>query len=241
MTDPRTSLLAAFLLGLSPVPLAAGIADRGAPSAISGAGVRAGEILHAARATTVRTRGSGNLLVDLPRGRALRVAAIRGETAILEPCPEDADLLRQFGVRRLPRYALPLARLRDEFVTPREWEKMRADALARIRGRWPDLDALRQERIFAGEPWPGMTREQAEEAVGGVLFSRETRAGSDGPEEVWRIGRRSRSAELVQFTEGRERGLKTRSFDEDLERKTRALLHFRGGLLVSIEPSTPGG
>ncbi len=203
--------------------------------------LRPGQIVCAARPTTVRTRGNGNLKVDVPRGRPLRVAALRGEVVILEPSPPDADLLRQFGVRKIPRYSIRRSQVEADFLPEEEWKRQRDQEVSRIRERWPALTVDQVERILLGDPWIGMTKEQAEAAVGGVLFSREERDTSDGKEEVWRIGRRPRSAELAQFTEGRERGIKARTFEEYLVLKTRALLRFRDSLLVAIEAPPAGG
>ena len=188
----------------------------------------------------MRTRGGGNLAVDLPRGRALRVVAVKGPMAILEPSGPDADLLRQFGVRKIPRYGLPLSQLAGDFLGEPAWTAIRDQELSGVRRRWPDLAPDRVERIFAGDPWIGMTIEQADAAVGPCLFSREPQATAEGREEVWRIGRRSRPAELRQFTEGAERGVRARTFDDYLVLKTRALLHFRDGILVAIEAPEPG-
>ena len=61
-----------------------------------------GRLIVAARSTMVRTKGSGNLSVDLPRGRTVVLRGISGDMALLAPAPADADILRQFGVRRVP-------------------------------------------------------------------------------------------------------------------------------------------
>ena len=186
----------------------------------------------------VRTKGSGNLSVDLPRGRTVVLRGISGDMALLAPAPADADLLRQFGVRRVPVYKVPRSQLEQDFVTLEAWQALREESTRRIRERWPGLAPLEVERILLGDPFVGMSVEQAEEAVGSVVFSREGRDGPGGKEEVWRIGRRSRAAELRQFTEGRERGVRARTFEEYLVFKTRALLRFRDGILVEI--SAPG-
>ncbi len=201
---------------------------------------RPGQILHAARAITVRTRGGGNLGVDLPRGRAVQVVGLRGQTVLLEPISADADLLRQFGVRRIPRYAVPRASLQADFLDPGTWAALRDRELARLRARWPQADPMQIEKIFDGEPFIGMSLEQAEEAVGGVIFSREGRGAPEGHEEIWRIGRRARSAELRQWSEGRERGIKARTFEEYLAQKTRAELRFRDRILIAIDATPPG-
>ena len=194
-----------------------------------------GQVLHAARLVTLRTRGGGNLTVDLPRGRAVQVVAVKGETVLLGPVRSDADLLRQFGVRRIPRYAATRTQIGSEFLPEPAWREILEGERRRLRGRWPDLTPDQADRILRGEPWAGMSLEQAEEAVGAVLFSRERRDGPDGPEETWRIGRRPRSAELRLFTEGRERGIRSKTFEDYLAEKTRALLVFRGGVLHSVD------
>jgi len=112
--------------------------------------------------------------------------------------------------------------------------------LARLRERWPGAGPGTIERIFAGEPFPGMSLDQAEEAVGSLIFSRE-RPGGVEEEELWKIGRRPRSAELRQWSESRERGIRARTFEEYLDLKTRAALRFRGGILIAIETPAPGG
>jgi hypothetical protein len=222
--SPRGSLRRAGLLILAAV---AGLA-----AVEPGEKALVGRVLHAARAITVRTRGSGNLIVDLPRGRAVQVVAVKGSTVLLGPSPPDADLLRQFGVRRIPTYTLPLERLRADFLSEEAWARARQEEMRRIRERWPALREDDAERILLGEPYPGMTVEQAQAAVGEVVFFKTTAT----EEEVWTIGRRSRTAELRLFTEARERGIRARTFEEYLAVKARAVLRFRAGVLVSVEP-----
>jgi hypothetical protein len=194
-----------------------------------------GQVLHAARRVTLRTRGGGNLAVDLPRGRAVQVIALKGDAVILGPGQADADLLRQFGVRKIPRYAATREQIASEFLSPEAWAEVRERERRRLRERWPSLSADQADRILEGEPWVGMTLEQAEEAVGSVVFSRDRREGPRGVEETWRIGRRPRSAELRLFTEGRERGIRSRTFEDYLAAKARAVLRFRDGLLEAVE------
>ena len=191
-----------------------------------------GTILYAGTPLSVRTV-RGGMVVDLPRGRAVVLMKIEGENAILAPGPWDADLLRQYGVRSIPRYRVPVARLHADFLTRDVWERQAAEEATRLRERWPDLSDDQAARLMRGEPWVGMTAEQAEEAVGAFVFARE----SDGPEsgEVWRIGRRSRAAELRQYSEGRERGKRARTFEGHLRERTRALLRIRNGLVVAID------
>jgi hypothetical protein len=198
--------------------------------------VRSGQILYVATPTTVRTRGAGNLSVDLPRGRALLVADVVGETLVLSPSSADADLLRAFGVRRIPRYTAALTRVGIDFLDPPAWARLRDQAVGRLRERWPALSAAEAERIFQGEPFIGMSLDQAGEAVGSLAISREPQDSSDGPVETWRIGRRPRAAELRLYTEGRERGVGAKTFEQYLAGKTRAILRFRAGILVAIEP-----
>jgi len=212
----------------------------------------AGGLLHVARATTVRTRGSGNLSVDLPVGRAVVLVELGADDATLEPSPSDADLLRQFGVRRVPRYRVSLRQLEEDFLDAAAWSSLHAEGMERLRGRWPDLSTSDLERILLGDPYAGMTREQAEEAVGAVIFFREPstmggdavtgggderveRGGDQADEEIWIIGRRSRAAELRAFTEGRERGLKAATFEEWLRRRARAVLRIRSGRVTAVE------
>ncbi len=214
-------------------------ADQGTtPGRGGGIAGAVGRLIVAARSTMVRTKGSGNLSVDLPRGRTVVLRGISGDMALLAPAPADADILRQFGVRRVPVYKVPRSQLEEDFVTLEAWQALREESTRRIRERWPGLAPLEVERILLGDPFVGMSVEQAEEAVGSVVFSREGRDGPRGKEEVWRIGRRPRTAELRQFTEGRERGVRTRTFEEYLVFKTRALLRFRDGILIEI--SAPG-
>ena len=175
----------------------------------------------------------GGMVVDLPRGRAVVLMEIEGENAILAPGPWDVDLLRQYGVRRIPRYRVPVARLHADFLARDVWERLAAEAAARLRERWPGLSGDQAARLMKGEPWVGMTVEQAEEAVGAFVFARESDGSESG--EVWRIGRRSRAAELRQYSEGRERGNRARTFEGHLQERTRALLRFRNGLVVAIE------
>ena len=161
--------------------------------------------------------------------------AVKGETVILGPALSDVDLLRQFGVRRIPRYAATRTQIGSEFLSEPAWMEILEGERRRLRGRWPALTPDQADRILLGEPWAGMTLEQAEEAVGAVVFSRDQREGPDGAEETWRIGRRPRTAELRLYTEGRERGIRSRTFEDYLAGKTRAILRFRGGVLVSVD------
>jgi hypothetical protein len=173
------------------------------------------------------------MVVDLSRGRAVVLMEIEGENAILAPAPWDVDLLRQYGVRKIPRYRVPVVRLLADFLAREVWERLAAEEAVRLRERWPGLSDDQAARLMRGEPWVGMTAEQAEEAVGAFIFAR----ASDGSEsgEVWRIGRRSRAAELRQYSEGRERGNRARTFEGHLKERTRALLRFQDGLVVAIE------
>ena len=221
---PAAALAAAVLL--SPDVFTSGAPAAGLPAP--------GDILVAIRTTTVRTRGGGNMRVDLPRGRAVRVVEARPDGLLLEPEPADAVLLRSYGIRKTPRYTAPPAQVEADFLPRPAWVALRDAGVAAIRGRWPDLTALQGEAIFRGEPFPGMTREQAEAAVGEVILERSE--GGSGGEDTWRIGARSRSAELRLFTEGRERGLKAMSFEEYLKGRTRAVLRFRHGRLEAIDP-----
>lgn len=191
-----------------------------------------GSILYAGSPLSVRTV-RGGMVVDLPRGRAVLLVKIEGETAILEPGPWDADLLRQYGVRRIPRYRVPLARLHADFLSRDAWERLAEKEVVRFRERWPGLTDDLAAHLLRGEPWIGMTAGQAEEAVGAVVFARES-DGSEG-RDVWRIGRRSREAELRQYSEGRERRNRARTFEDHLRERTRALLRFRDGVLVAID------
>jgi hypothetical protein len=197
-----------------------------------------GEVLYVLNPTTVRTRGSGNLSVDLPRGQSVVLVSLAGDRAILSPGQADASLLRAYGVRKLPRYTATAAQLAADFVSAPAWAKRREEGIRRLRDRWPDLPADRAGRIFLGEPFVGMTEEQAEEAVGRVVLARGPAAGQDGT-VAWTVGRRPRPAELRVYTEARERGARARSFEEFLATRTRAVLTFSGGVLVAIE--SPSG
>jgi hypothetical protein len=214
-------------------PTVAGDGDRASTAPDPGA------ILFAGRPVGVRTL-AGGLVVDLPRGRAVKLVEFQGDTAILEPSPPDADLLRQYGVTKIPRYRISRSRLRTEFLDGDAWERLRATEIERHLARWPKLTPDQAARLVGGEPFLGMSLEQAEEALGEVVFSRSRRETARGPQTVWRIGRRSRAAELRQFTEGRERGIRTRTFEDYLLVKTRALLRFEDGILMAIERPEAG-
>ena len=205
-------------------------------------GIEAGSLLYAARPTTVRTRGAGNLSVDLPRGRALVVVDLRADTAILAPASHDAEMLRAHGVRRAPRYTASRRQIAADFLTAEAWAEALRDGVRRIRERFPSLTDDQAERMFLGLPWIGMTEEQAEETLGAVVLGRGPAPGRDGA-TAWTVGRRPRSAELRVYTEARERGRRARSFDEYLKTRIRATLRFEAGVLVAIEPpegATPG-
>lgn len=213
-------------------------AERSAPATAENAGAfLVGQILHVAHPTTVRTRGSGHISVDLPRGRAVVLVELRSDAAVLAPAPPDGEMLRAYGVRRTPRYTAGRAQLLSDFLPAAAWQKARRDGVGRLRERWSALTQDQAERIFHGEPWVGMTEEQAEEAVGAVVLARGPVAGQDGA-TVWTVGRRPRPAELRIFTEARERGPHPRTFEEFLKGKARATLTFQDGVLASIDPPT---
>ncbi len=215
---------------------APGVAAPPAPAGASGPRALVGRVLYVAARTTVRTRGAGNRSVDLPRGRAVVVSDVQGQTLVLVPCASDVDLLRAFGVSKVPRYTAALSQVGVEFLDAAAWALLRDECLKRLRERWPALRDDEITRIFGGEPFPGMSLEQAEEAVGAVALSRERQDGPDGAIEIWRIGRRPRSAELRLFTEGRERVAAAGTFEEYLAGRTRAILRFQAGVLVAIDP-----
>jgi hypothetical protein len=162
----------------------------------------------------------------------VRVVGTRPDAILLEPAPADAVRLRSFGVRRLPRYTAAPAQVAADFLPRAAWREQREAAIAAVRARWPDLDEMRAAAIFAGEPYVGMSAEQAEAAVGEVVLER--RPADAGGGETWVIGARSRSAELRLYTEGRERGLKTVTFEDYLGGRALALLTFRDGRLTDI-------
>jgi len=201
-----------------------------------------GQVLYVANPTTVRTRGNGNLSVDLPRGQAVVLVGLGADRVILAPAAPDAELLRAYGVRKLPRYTASSALLVGDFLPEQAWRKVRDEGVRRVRDRWPAITPEQAERIFRGEPYPGMTEDQAEEAVGPYVLARGPVAGQDA-EIAWHVGRRPRSAELRIYTEGRERGARARTFEEFLRTKVRATLTFRDGVLLSIDApagSSPG-
>jgi hypothetical protein len=209
-------------------PAMAAEGDRASPEPVPGT------ILFAGQLVSVRTVRSG-LVVDLPRGRSLVMVEFKGDSAILEPSPPDADLLRQYGVTKIPRYRVSRSRLRTEFLDGDAWGRLRRSEIERYLAKWSALTPDQAERLVEGEPFLGMSLDQAEEALGRVLFSRRRRDTAEGSRTVWRIGRRSRAAELRQFMEGRERGIRARTFEDYLRIKTRALLRFEDGVLVAIE------
>jgi len=201
-----------------------------------------GRILYVLNPTTVRTRGGGNLGVDLPRGQAVILVDLGGDRAILAPGPFDSGLLRAYGVRRTPRYTATQAQLAADFVPGPAWEKARDEGARRLLDRWPGLSPDQATKIFLGEAFVGMTQEQAEVAVGRVVLAREPVSGEDGT-VAWKIGRRPRSAELGLYNEARERGALARTFEEFIATRTRAVLTFRGGVVAAIDPpegQTPG-
>ncbi len=200
-------------------------------------GLRAlvGQVLYVLNPTTVRTRGGGNLSVDLPRGQSVVLVSAGEDRAILSPGRADVSLLRAYGVRKPPRYTASAEQVAADFVPAAEWDKAREEGVRRLRDRWPDLSADQAGKIFLHEPFVGMTEEQAEDAVGRLVLAREPVPGEDGA-AAWRVGRRPRSAELRLYTEARERGARARTFEEFLAARVRAVLTFRGGVLVAIDP-----
>ncbi|MBI1950162.1 MAG: hypothetical protein HYS34_02210 [Acidobacteria bacterium] len=183
----------------------------------------------------MRTHGGGNLSVDLPRGQSVVLVSAGGDRTILAPGRADVSLLRAYGVRKPPRYTASAAQVAAYFVPAAEWEKASEEGVRRIRERWPELSADLAGKIFLGEPFVGMTEEQAEEAVGRLVLARGPASAGDGT-AAWSVGRRPRSAELRLYTEARERGARARTFEEFLAARVRAVLTFRGGVLVAIDP-----
>lgn len=191
-------------------------------------------MLYVLNPTTVRTRGSGNLSVDFPRGQSVVLVSLGGDRAILAAGRADVSLLRAYGIRKPPRYTATMAQLAADFVSAAAWVRAREDGVRRLRDRWPDLSAELAGKIFLGEPFVGMSEEQAEEAVGRLVLARGPVPGEDGA-VAWTVGRRPRPAELRLYTEARERGARARTFEEFLATRTRAVLTFRGGLVVAID------
>ncbi len=221
---------------------AAGAQADGAATPATGLRALVGGVLYVLNPTTVRTRGGGNLSVDLPRGQSVVLVSVGGDRAILSPGRADVSLLRSYGVRKPPRYTASAVQVAADFVPAAAWDRAREEGVRRIRERWPDLSPDLAGKIFLGEPFVRMTEEQAEEAVGRLVLARGPVPGEDGA-VAWTVGRRPRPAELRLYTEARERGARARTFEEFLAGRTRAVLRFRGGVLVSIDPpsgQTPG-
>jgi len=172
--------------------------------------------------------------VDLPRGQAVVLVSVGGDRATLAPGRAEASLLRAHGVRKPPRYRAEAAQIAADFLSAPDWEKARRDGVRRLRERWPDLTDETAGKIFLGEPFVGMTEEQAEEAVGRLVLAREPAPGEEG--SLWKVGRRPRSSELRLYTEARERGEHARSFEEFLATRTRAVLIVRHGRVVAVDP-----
>jgi len=191
-------------------------------------------VLYVLNPTTVSTIG-GSLSVDLLRGQAVVLVSVSGDRATLAPGHAEASLLRAHGVRKPPRYRAEAAQLAADFLSAPAWEKARRDGVRRLRERWPDLTDDAAGKIFLGEPFVGMTEEQAEEAVGRLVLSREPAPGDEGS-SVWKVGRRPRSSELRLYNEARERGAPSRTFEEFLSSRTRAILKVSDGVVVAIDP-----
>ena len=191
-------------------------------------------MLYVLNGTAVRTVGA-SLGVDLSRGQAVVLISVSGDRAILAPGPSEASLLRAHGVRKPPRYRADTRQLASDFLGAAAWDRARREGVRRLRERWPDLTVERAGKIFLGEPFVGMTEEQAEEAVGSLVLAREPVPGEDGS-FAWKVGRRPRSSELRLYTEARERGARARTFEEFLASRTRAILTFRDGVVVAIDP-----
>jgi hypothetical protein len=195
----------------------------------------AGAVMYVLNPTIVRTRGGGNLSVDLPRGQAVVLVDRGSDRVTLALADGDAGLLRAYGVRRMPRYTATPEQIASDFVPAAAWERARSEGARRVLERWPALTLEQAGQIFIGRPFVGMTEEQAEEATGRVVLAREAVPGEAGT-MAWKVGHRPRSSELRLFTESRERGVRARTFEEFLSTRVRAVLTFRGGILVSIDP-----
>jgi hypothetical protein len=193
-----------------------------------------GQTLYVLNPTTVSTVG-GSLSVDLLRGQAVVLVSVSGDRATLAPGRAESSLLRAHGVRKPPRYRAETTQLAADFLPAPAWDKARRDGVRHLRERWPDLTDDAAGKIFLGEPFVGMTEEQAEEAVGRLVLAREPAPEGDGS-SVWKVGRRPRSSELRLYTEARERGARSRTFEEFLATRTRAILTVRNGFVVAIDP-----
>jgi hypothetical protein len=177
----------------------------------------------------------GSLSVDLARGQTVVLVSVSGDRAVLAPGQAEASLLRAHGVRKPPRYSADTTQLASDFLTAPAWDRARKEAVRRLSERWPELTVERVEKVFLGEPFVGMTEEQAEEAVGRLVLARVPVPGEDGT-FAWKVGRRPRSSELRLFTEARERGARSRTFEEFLATRMRAILTLRDGIVVAIDP-----
>jgi len=153
----------------------------------------------------------------------------------LAPGPSEASLLRAHGVRKAPRYHADTRQVTADFLAAPAWDKARLEGVRRLRERWPGLTFEGAGKIFLREPFVGMTEEQAEEAVGSLVLAREPVTGENGS-FAWKVGRRPRSSELRLYTEARERGERSRTFEEFLASRTRAILTLRDGVVVAIDP-----
>src|SRR5439155_7485836 len=127
----------------------------------------------------VRFRCKGNFSIDLPHGQLVVLIDLRADHAFLAPPPPDVELLRAYGVRKIPRYTASAAQLAHDFLAGPAWDKVRDEGIRRVRERWPSLTLEQAARIFRGEPYIGMTEEQAEEAVGPLVLARDSGAGRD--------------------------------------------------------------
>ncbi len=90
----------------------------------------------------------------------------------------------------------------DDFVSEAALAGIREAKMKEYAERWPGLTPDQALMIFSGQPFLGMTPEEAQEAVGWLVHRRSKRLTKEGEEELWEVGKRSMGAQATTELKG---------------------------------------
>jgi len=163
--------------------------------------------------------------------------------------PNDERRANMVSIRPdwMPEYEIERKRFDSAFVVSPDWPIVRRRLAADLkRQRFADLSIEDCERLVSGGVWVGLTRDQASEAIGKRIISKEIQETKDGKSEVWRLGAVSISTmaestamhhvyeDVLFSTPSRHLEPFDVKAERDAEQNTRLILIFKGDTLVSI-------
>jgi hypothetical protein len=162
--------------------------------------------------------------------------------------PDDArrEAIKSAGMKKLPEYEINAHIFASSFVPEYQWPEARKALASDLQRRFRDLSIEECEKIIEGELWIGMSKEQAAEAVGNRVLSKEIRESKDGKSESWRVGAFSLATTAKSTaTSYVHRGIFTASpsrpmepldvqAERDRESNTRLILTFEDDVLSVI-------